>query len=399
MRKLFLCCFAIAFLCSCAQEVQKEKIPFVFTPERKLMSVPVTIQGVSGKMLFDTGCGNTLLDTTYAARIAPFDSISQQFSAYDKGVFFPSSEHSVNVYKGLLKIKIGSRNFEDKKLFSVGNYRKNLEIQEFDGMFGLAGLDSLHIWELNFEENYISITPADSFHLDGKFLTLPLKWYEGKTITTLPISIRTKQGVEVKSKEEFLIDTGSRADVLFMPDTKEAKELNTQNDSAYWLYNRHFWDADLSVCNYAKLDFARVYVYDAKQSKNIYKRILGLNFLKRFNIYFDMKNKQLYLKPIKKKFERITQGKMPWGTFNLIWKNNKVFVDYICDYQDNPAVKAGFQVGAEVLSVNGIKLDSEYGEDDAERLAQAEILEHIIKRDGKLLNLTLRRNLNKQIED
>ena len=90
---------------------------------------------------------------------------------------------------------------------------------------------------------------------------------------------------------------------------------------------------------------------------------------------------------------------MPWGTFNLIWKNNKVFVDYICDYQDNPAVKAGFQVGDEVLSINGIKLDSDYDEDDAEKLAQAEIWEHIIKRNGKLLNLTLRRNLNKQIED
>ena len=39
MRKLFLCCFVLAFLCSCAQEVQKEKIPFTFTPERKLRCI------------------------------------------------------------------------------------------------------------------------------------------------------------------------------------------------------------------------------------------------------------------------------------------------------------------------------------------------------------------------
>ena len=123
-----------------------------------------------------------------------------------------------------------------------------------------------------------------------------------------------------------------------------------------------------------------------------------MNFFKRFNVFFDMKNMQLYLKPIKK-FERIKWSKRPWGTLKTVWKDDKLIIDYICDYQDNPAVKAGFQVGDEVVSINGIKLDSDYDEDDAEKLAQAEIWEHIIKRNGKLLNLTLRRNLNKQIED
>ena len=397
MRKLFLCFFVLAFLCSCAQEVQKEKIPFVFTPERRLMSVPVTIQGVSGKMLLDTGCGNTLLDTTYAAKIAPFDSISQQSSAYDKGFFYSFSEHPVNIYKGLLKMKIGNRRFDDKKFFSVGDYRTFLDIPEFDGMFGFADLDSLHIWELNFEENYISIIPADSFQLDGDFLTLPLKWYEGKTVTTLPINICTKQGVEVKVEEDFIIDTGSHTDVLFMPETEEAKELNTQKYSAYWLWNRHFWDAEMTVCNRVKLDSVRVYVYDAKLSKDTYKMILGLNFLKRFNVYFDLKNNQLYLKPIKT-FERITQGKRPWGKFSSSQKNGKDIIDRICDYQENPAIKAGFQVGDEIISING-KLNSEYSEEDWEKLSEEEIWNYVVKRDGKLLNLTLHRNLDRQIED
>ena len=397
MRKLFLCCFAIAFLCSCAQEVQKEKIPFTFTPERKLMSVPMTIQGVTGNFLFDTGAYFLGLDTTFAAKIAPYDSIRLHRQGYTRSDYAPENKSIMNGYDGLLKVQIGNYNFKAER-FRVGDFRELLQILEFDGIFGLRDIDSTHVWELNFEESYISITPADSFQIDGDFLILPLKWKgETQILTALPITIRTKQGVEVKSEEEYLIDTGSYTDILFLNDTEEAKKLNTKNDSAFWLHDYHFWEGEINVCGRVKLDSARVYVYDFPLSNS--KRSLGMNFFKRFNVYFDMKNMQLYLKPIKKKFERIKWMRLPWGTFNTVWKDDKLIIDYICDYQDNPAVKAGFQVGDEVVSINGIKLDSDYDEDDAEKLAQAEIWEHIIKRNGKLLNLTLRRNLNKQIED
>ena len=397
MRKLFLCCFAIAFLCSCAQDVQKEKIPFTFTPERKLMSVPMTIQGVTGNFLFDTGAYFLGLDTTFAAKIAPYDSIRLHRQGYTRSDYAPENKSIMNGYDGLLKVQIGNYNFKAER-FRVGDFRELLQIPEFDGIFGLRDIDSTHVWELNFEESYISITPADSFQIDGDFLILPLKWKgETQILTALPITICTKQGVEVKSEEEYLIDTGSYTDILFLNNTEEAKKLNTKNNSAYWLHDYHFWEGEIYVCGRVKLDSARVYVYDFPLSNS--KRSLGMNFFKRFNAYFDMKNMQLYLKPIKKKFERIKWMRLPWGTFNTVWKDDKLIIDYICDYQDNPAVKAGFQVGDEVVSINGIKLDSDYDEDDAEKLAQAEIWEHIIKRNGKLLNLTLRRNLNKQIED
>ena len=396
MRKLFLCCFAIAFLCSCAQEVQKEKIPFTFTLERKLISVPVTIQGVTGNFLFDTGASSLGMDTTFAAKIAPYDSISQLRRTHSGSDFAPRSEWAaINLYTGLLKLEMGSHCFEVEE-FRVGDFHKSLQIPEFDGLMGIPDSDTLNVWELNFEENYISIVPADSFHLDGDFLTLPLKKGQyGWPHTTLPVSIRTKQGVEVKSEEEYLIDIGLHSDILFLHDTKEAQTLNTKNDSAYWLPERHFWEGEINVCNRVKLDSARVYVYDDPISS---KRILGLNFFKRFNVYFDLKNKLLHLKPIKKKFERIKWLKRPWGKFSSSLKNGKDIIDCIYDYKDNPAIKAGFQVGDEIISING-KLNSEYSEEDWEKLSEEEIWNYVIKRDGKLLNLTLRRNLNKQIED
>ncbi len=395
MRKLFLCCFAIAFLCSCAQEIQKEKIPFTFTPERKLMSVPVTIQGVQGNLLFDTGAYVLGLDTTFAAKIAPYDSIRQQRKAYFGSDYAIEYKSLGNSYEGLLNVEIGSRSLGVEK-FRVGDFHDFLQIPEFDGVFRPGDFDSLYVWEVNYEENYLSITDADSFQIDGDFLTLPLRLDEnGWIYTTLPITIRTNQGVEVKSEEEYLIDTGNYADIQFLNDTEETQTLNTKNDSAYWLHEYHFWDAEISVCNRVKLDSARVYVHDYPLSN---KRTLGLNFFKRFNVFFNLKNNQLYLKPIKK-FERIIRGKQPWGTHKTVWKDDKLIIDNICDYQDNPAVKGGFQVGDEVVSINGIKLDSEYSEEDWKKLSQEEIWNYVVKRDGKLLNLTLRRNLNKQIED
>ena len=395
MRKLFLCCFVLAFLCSCAQEVQKEKIPFTFTPERKLMSVPVTIQGVAGNFLFDTGAYVLGLDTTFAARIAPYDSVRSQRKAYfgsDYALEYKSLGH---IYEGLLKVEIGKHNFGVEK-FRVADFHDYLQIPEFDGVMRITCLDTLHVWELNFEESHISITPADSFQIDGDFLTLPLRLDEdGWIYTTLPITIRTKHGAEVKSEEEYLIDTGNYADIQFLNDTEEAKKLNKQNDSAYWLHERHFWECEINVCNCVNLDSARVYVYDDSLSN---KRTLGLNFFKRFNVYFDIKNRQLCLKPIENKFERIKRTKQPWGKFSLSQKNGKVIINRICDYKDNPAIMAGFQVGDEIISING-KLNSEYSEEDGKKLSEEEIWNYVIKRDGKLLNLTLHRNLDKQIED
>ena len=111
---------------------------------------------------------------------------------------------------------IGSHSFGVEK-FRVGDFHDFLQIPEFDGIFGLRDIDSTHVWELNFEENYISITAADSFQIDEDFLTLPLRVNEhGFTFTALPVTIRTKQGVEVNSEEEYLIDTGTYTDIQFL---------------------------------------------------------------------------------------------------------------------------------------------------------------------------------------
>lgn len=400
MKKFVYFLFTITFLCGCAQDFQTEKIPFTFTPQRRLMSVPVSIQGVKGNLLFDTGSGPFLaLDTTYAKRIEPFDSIERQGEGLTSGGFADFNSKDEKCYQGLLEVYIGSHRFEERH-FSVADYRKIFEISEFDGMFALPvpSRDSLSVWQLNFEDNYISFINADSFKVEDNYLELPLIWDESKKIhTELPLEIYTKQGKVIKEKQRFLIDTGSIADVMFIKDTDEAKALDEYKDHAYWLYNRHFWDAKIEVCDKVELDSARVYVYNLPVVMP-YKRIIDLNFLKHFNVYFDLKNEKMYLQPISK-FERITQGKKAWGKLYLENRGNKTFIGSIAEYKNNDAIKNGFRVGDEVLSINGIKDIANISLEQLEKLRKEEVWNYVVKRGDKILHLKLNRNLENQIDD
>ena len=399
MKRILLFLLSFPFLYSCAQEVVREKIPFTITPQRRLMSVPVSIHGVKGNLLFDTGgTGFLSLDTTYAENIEPFDSVEVQWEGLVGGGYSGFKTSSINNYKGLLNVYIGSHRFE-KMYFSVGDFRKIFELSEFDGSFGIPRRDSTSVWQLNFEENYISIIPADSFYVDKSFLSFPLIWdKDGNVHIDLPLEICMSHGKVIKSNGRFLIDTGSIADVTYIGDIDEVKALNVDKDSAYWLYNRHFWDATIKVCDKVGLDFSRVYIYDLPVNMS-HRRILGLNFFKRFNVYFDIKNEKLYLQPINKKFERITQGKKPWHQADNRISGKHVFIENIGDYKDNEAIKAGFKVDDEVLSINGIKNISCLSPEQEKKLLSDNIWNYVIKRKGKILHLKLNRHLENQIDD
>ncbi len=397
MNKLLLSLFAVYCLCSCAQEFQSEKIPFSFAPARRLISLPVSIQGIKANMLFDTGGGTFSIDTTFAVKIAPYDSGTQHFEMHTGGGFSTGKISLVNIYKGLLNIKIGSHSYTEK-YFSVGDYKKILDIKEFDGIFSLPNGDSLNIWKIDFEENYMSIFPADSFQVEEDFLMYPLKWDNaGKISASIPMEIRTGQGKTIRTSREFMIDTGSIADVTFLNGADEIKSLDEDKDSAYWLYNRHFWDATIKVNDRIELDSSKVYVYHLP-TKMDYQGIIGLNFLKHFNVYFDMKNEKMYLQPTSK-FERITQGKKPWHQADNRTKGKKTFIENIGDYKDNEAIKAGFKVGDEVISINGISNISSLSPEQEKRLLDANIWNYVIRRKGKILHLKLNRHLDNQIDD
>ena len=107
------------------------------------MSVPVTIQGVQGNLLFDTGAYVLGLDTTFAAKIAPYDSIRQQRKAYFGSDYAIGYKSLGNSYEGLLNVEIGSRSLGVEK-FRVGDFRELLQIKR-DVFFLLKALPALFV--------------------------------------------------------------------------------------------------------------------------------------------------------------------------------------------------------------------------------------------------------------
>ncbi|WP_289193991.1 hypothetical protein [Xylanibacter caecicola] len=112
-----------------------------------------------------------------------------------------------------------------------------------------------------------------------------------------------------------------------------------------------------------------------------------------------MKNEKIYLQPINKKFERISQGLKTRATVSFDYRGDKTFIGYIADYKDNEAIKAGFKVGDEVLSINGIKNIANLSMEQTEKLWSEEVWNYVVRRNGKILHLKLNRHLENQIDD
>ncbi len=101
-----------------------------------------------------------------------------------------------------------------------------------------------------------------------------------------------------------------------------------------------------------KIDSLRIYTNNFSNRIN-HKYFIGLNFLKRFNVFFDMKNRVLGLQPINK-FNRIVNPN--YARFYLstnITPQGKIIVKEIGNYKDNCYKTAGFRTGDEILRVNG----------------------------------------------
>ena len=89
--------------------------------------------------------------------------------------------------------------------------------------------------------------------------------------------------------------------------------------------------------------------YQGHDLKNI-----GLNFLKRFNVFFDMRKRQIGLQPIK--YERLSlQSKVFYYSVDTRpTQAGNYRINSIGDYKTNHYKTAGLQVGDEIVTVNGI---------------------------------------------
>jgi len=135
----------------------------------------------------------------------------------------------------------------------------------------------------------------------------------------------------------------------------------------------------------------RIYTDEFATQLSAYARgIIGLNFLKRFNVFFDFDSRQVGLQPIRN-FSRIFNnfsGRFYFSVDTTL--DGRRIVTMMPDYVKNNHYKeAGLQKGDEIVAINGFTL-KDLSFDNAVKIKESLTRKLDIVRDGKPMKITVR---------
>ena len=400
-------------LCGCKHQVDTSNRSY-FTFEGAKMVVPVQLNdSVKAKLFFDTGAGSGYHDEiiTLDTSMLGVNSIwfqnrvkraSEIGSAWNR-----RSARSIRYDSLHLELKIGNSDIAYSGI-NIAPYRKYLYgMYDYDGIFNIPKSDTTHVWELNFENNYMEIHPADSYNLPSDCLVFPLEVSKyGPNVVAFSLSLRLPDNDTLTIRQKFIIDSGLPCDVFLLSEAPEQENLNRRKDAVwlpYWEGNggrngyRRYYTATATLCDAFTMDSLRVYTLDYKNAVS-HPYLVGLNFLKRFNCFFDMKNMRLGLQPLRN-FHRVVNPmgrRFYYSTHKS--RDGKFIVDYVADYKENYYKEAGLQAGDEIVSIVGVP----YGEltlETARLLYKLDSLAVDIIRNGKPQTLYVKLNPNEPTGD
>jgi hypothetical protein len=361
--------------------------------------LPITINDtVTARMTFDTGCdwGYFNLDSTFCSshplhlwRQTP-DYVwpSRGGSAWVN----KSNQGSTFYYEKDFTVKIGETNVEYERLYVqdvVGYYGNSIG----KGLFSIPQSDTTHIWELNFEHNYLELHDADTFTMPEDCLIAPIIAGEARMTITLPMQITTSDGEILTVNRDFLVDSGMCWDVAFVASEEvsffEGKEAVPFHFGGGGYINRYITKAE--IFDSFHVDSLRIYTLK-DQFRVPTNYLIGLNFLKRFNVFIDVKNGRIGLQPLKE-FHR---------AFSPVWKRFSIgysttdrgsyMVTELADHDLNHYKAAGFEVGDEIVAINGYTLTPEATQEKARELTNTYKVVFDIIRAGKHMSITMERD-------
>jgi len=362
------------------------RVHFTIDPEDREIVLPVHLNdSITANMCFDTGMATFTLDSSFCAshhltfNAAPDSSLGGTAWAKEVPILF---------YKTINKaVRIGNADMIYKNMI-VYNYKDNLG-SVVNGAFGIPQEDTAHVWELNFEHNYLEIHPATDFQMPKDCFLLSMIEYGIKTtvsnvqmqkrdtlsnttITTtrttttgngnlivvkIPMQIKCTDGDTLTMNDTCWVDTGMPWDFALLRPTKEESDFFSAKKNVIMWQDRGGYRSRYTVSailfNHFAIDSLFIYTF-SNSLRGDFTYLIGLNFLKRFNVFFDMKNHQVGLRPIKI-FQRILnplQARFHYSTTKT--QEGKYIVTKIADFPENYFKTAGLQEGDEIIAVNGL---------------------------------------------
>lgn len=261
-------------------------------------------------MTFDTGtgAGTFHLDSTFVAQYAKDllnkhpDGSAQGGSAWSMNSTPIFGFHTNHI------VKIGTTNLGYDHI-AISDKKGYFNNPNMDGALNIPENDTTHVWELNFDYNYLEIHSAKDFKMPMDCFVFPMEKDEINHypfIIQMPVKIEFAEGDTLTINQMFMIDTGLPGDIALMSNAKELSFFN-ERDDAVWIaflssYYRYYTVKAKLFDSYS-VDSLRIYTHDYPNRIRC-NYLIGLNFLKRFNVFFDMKERQIGLQPVKN-FQRV----------------------------------------------------------------------------------------------
>lgn len=400
---LFFFALTASFLgCNSVHKDRNNAIPFIIGDEEPCIIAKVILNGeTEANLSFDSGARSVYLDSSFCARNNLFKESQQmkpETSAWSAAIRF----NAVNVMD-TLKIAVDSR----EVVYDYFQIWSNLTAfysrgSNWEGIFGIPVQDSTNVWEINFDDNLLRIAPADDFPFPKQVKFFPLSTVKEYDLTVkMPVNITLADGAKIVSNWECLIDTGLKHDIVLLHNAPEKEALDKRNDAAWFsdsggMYRRRF-NTSAEVFDSYKLDTLMLYTLQTRTRIKDINYVLGLNFLKHFNLFFDMKNHRLGLVPVRKYVRLYNYAPYYCGVYTN--EEGKFEMYHIADYKDNPYKKAGLQVGDEVLEIDGFKMeDIVNGKVKADFFGK-DTISYRIRRERKEYDFTFSLEHDKEIKD
>jgi hypothetical protein len=268
------------------------------------------------------------------------------------------------------------------------------------GMFDTPIDDTTHVWEINFEKEYLQIHPGSSFTAPEGTTFFPMEADGESFLITMPITARFPDGTIIKGHWKGVIDTGSHQDIVLVNDAPEINMLMKRKD-AVWIYNPNGYnrwnEVSATVFDKYHLDSLRLYTIQNRVAGD-FNYVIGTNFLKHFNVFLDLKNKRLGLQPLEH-FKRITDPLAP--PYHFSTKKNKYgrnIIAHIANYESNYIRKSDLRLGDEVISIDGIDYNKLTLWDE-HRFMKMDTVKYKIRRQGKIKVLIVHVNKNEKLGD
>lgn len=377
-----------------ACQAQPERVR-LFDYDPRAIIIPVKVQdSITANMLFDTGAsaGWLQFDSVFCAEhpLPVWSGEPVQVGHGEATGWHPSGSDIVrrSAFWGPVTLQIcqadltyGKFYLQDMKDYPV----------DFDGTFGLSLSDSVHIWELNFEQEYLDIHQSADFKMPDDCYLFPLIWESGSPGPSVqfPLRIRTAEGDTVTVHAPYLIDTGMLKDFVLMHNAAEI-DFFRKRDDGLTLITRGVekrYEVQATVFGDFEIDALRIYTNEYSDGLKA-KGVIGLNFMKRFNVFFDLRTQQIGFQPIRN-FKRVLNPDLRRYNFtpDMTPQGTQVVKELATDTA-NPYRKAGLRDGDEIGSINGIR-PGDLTPEMAAEIRRTDKKELEIIRDGSPMKITV----------